>query len=198
MGRVGAPARLAVAAALLWIAGNAGAAPADYVIDPEHVTVAFLVPHIGYAKVLGQFREVEGKFSFDEETAQLTGVEVTVAAGSVFTNHDERDEHLRSDDFLNARRFPTLRFTATGARAVGEREFAVDGELELLGVRRPLTLTATWNKSDKYPIGRNAYVMGISARGTVKRSEFGMSYGVDNGWVGDAVEILIEFEARRQ
>ena len=70
-------------------------------------------------------------------------------------------------------------------------------ELTLLGTTRPLTLEATLNKSAVYPIGDRAEVMGVSARGALKRSEFGMTYGVEGGLVGDDVEIIIEIEARR-
>jgi polyisoprenoid-binding protein YceI len=70
--------------------------------------------------------------------------------------------------------------------------------LTLIGLTRPLTLTATWNKSGDYPIGRNAYAIGVSARGVLAREDFGMDYALDNGWVGNEVEILIEFEALRQ
>ena len=183
---------------LMLCAASVRAEPAEYRIDPEHVTVAFLSAHIGYAKVLGQFLEVEGSYVFDEQTGALSDVEVVVNTASVFSNHDDRDDHLRSGDFLNSRRNPQMTFTAqTGART-SQRTFEITGQLDLLGVARPLTLRATWNKSAEYPFGGSPYVMGVSARGAVKRSEFGMTYGVDDDLVGDDVEIIIEFEARRQ
>jgi polyisoprenoid-binding protein YceI len=186
----------AVAAALL--AGLAARAePARYELDPEHTTVAFLVSHAGYASVLGYFGDVQGSFAFDEAAGQLADVAVTVETASVSTHHEDRDEHLRSRDFLDSRKFPEMRFTAAGARRTGERTFEIDGELELNGRTAPLTLTATWNKSADYPFG-NAYVIGVSARGRFARSAFGMSYGVENGFVGDEVEVIVEFEARRQ
>ncbi len=69
---------------------------------------------------------------------------------------------------------------------------------ELRGVVKPLILLATLNKSAAYPIGDKAHVMGVSVRGALKRSDFGMTYSVENGWVGDTVELIIELEARRQ
>jgi polyisoprenoid-binding protein YceI len=90
-----------------------------------------------------------------------------------------------------------MTFTAASARRTGEHAFVVSGELELLGMRRPLMLEATVNKTAPYPIGARAEVMGVSLRGTLKRSEFGMTYGVADGLVGDEVEILVEIEARR-
>jgi polyisoprenoid-binding protein YceI len=190
--------RLAFAALISTLAAIAAAEPADYELDPEHLVTAFLVEHIGYAKVLGQFLEVEGSYRFDEATGELSNVDIVVATSSVSTHHDERDVHLRSDDFLDANAFPQMRFTAVTARRTGERTYEVAGELELRGQSRPLTLIATWNKSEAYPFGGSPYVMGVSARGTLKRSAFGMSYAVDNGWVGDDVEIIVEFEARRR
>ena len=105
---------------------------------------------------------------------------------------------VRSDDFLDVRSFSEMTFMANGARRVSDRVFEIEGELTLLGVTRPLTLTATWNKSGDYPIGRNAYAMGVSARGVLQRADFGMDYAVDNGWVGNDVEIVIEIEAQRR
>lgn len=178
--------------------GQSMAEPASYEIDDEHAVVAFMVEHIGFARVLGSFSDVEGTYTFDESTGMLSDVRVTVGTASVSSRHEERDEHLRSDDFLDADAFPEMTFTAAAARRTGDREFEVSGELTLLGVTRPLTLSATWNKSGDYPIGRNAYAMGVSARGVLQRSEFGMDYAVDNGWVGNDVEIIIEFEAQRR
>lgn len=188
-----------VAAAITMAAASAAAAePALYEIDPEHAAVGFLVEHVGYAKVLGRFREIEGSYRFDEETGELTDVSVTVQTDSVFTDHDDRDDHLTGGDFLDSGRYEAMTFTARGATRTGENRFEVRGELDLLGVTRPLSLDATWNKSARYPFGHKEYTMGVSARGRLKRSEFGMDYAVANGLVGDEVELIIEFEALRQ
>jgi polyisoprenoid-binding protein YceI len=179
------------------------AEPARYEIDPEHMSIGFLVDHIGYARILGLFRKAQGSYTFDEQTGELTALKVTVDTASVFSNHKKRDEHLRSADFLNSKEFPTMLFTAQSARRSDENTFLIAGELTLLGKTRPLTLQTTWNKSAEYPfggslLGGKPYVMGVSARGRFLRSSYGMSYAVDNGWVGDEVELIIEFEARRQ
>ena len=174
------------------------AEPARYELDPEHLTISFLVEHLGYAKVLGLFREMRGSYIFDEQTGELSDVLIVVETNSVFTDHERRDAHLRSGDFLNSRRFPRMTFAATHAQRTGEKTFVVQGSLELLGITRPLVLRASWNKSGEYPIDNDQYVMGVSVRGSLQRSDFGMNYAVENGWVGDTVEILIEFEARRR
>ena len=194
-----APAvRTLCAAFLLTLAAaSARAEPARYELDPEHLTVGFLVDHIGYAKVLGLFRAARGSYSFDEATAALSQVRIEIDTQSVFSNYAKRDQHLKSADFLNSAEFPRMVFTAAGAKRTGERTFEIAGQLELLGRSQPLTLNATWNKSGTSPIDKY-YIMGVSARGSFKRSAYGMRYGVDNGWVGDEVALIIEFEARRK
>ena len=191
--------RLLLALAFALFAGAAHAQPARYEIDPEHFSVGFLVHHIGYAKVLGLFEKASGRYTFDETTGALSDVRIVIEAASVFTAHRRRDQHLRSADFLNASEYPQIVYTAAAARRTGERTFEVDGQLQLLGRTQPVQLRATWNKSGPYELpGARAYVMGVSARGVFKRSAFGMNYAVDNGWVGDEVELILEFEARRQ
>ena len=126
---------------------------------------------------------------------------IEVDTASVFSNQRKRDDHLKGPDFLNSGEFPRMVFTADSARRTGERSFEITGQLELLGKTQPLTLQATWNKSAESPLGglgRKPYVMGVSARGSFKRSAYGMNYAVANGWVGDEVALIIEFEAVRQ
>jgi len=193
--RLVVPGLLAMAA--FAAAPSTQAAPMRYQLDPDHISMGFLVEHLGYAKVLGMFRAVRGSYSFDEETGALSDVRIEVDTRSVFTSHAKRDQHLMSADFLNANEFPRMVFTAASARKTGDRSFEIPGQLELLGRSQPLTLTATWNKSGISPLDKT-YVMGVSARGSFKRSSYGMNYGVGNGWVGDEVPLIIEFEAKRQ
>ena len=176
---------------------QAQAEPREFEIDPEHLTIAFLVHHIGYANTLGQFLEAEGSFRYDEATKSLSDLEVTIEADSVFSNHKKRDKHVRGRDFLNVDKHPEIIFVGTGAKASSDSSGTVTGNLTILGVTKPVSLAVTLNKSGQYPFGDN-YVLGISARTTIKRSDFGMTYSVDNGWVGDEVEVIIELEAIRQ
>jgi polyisoprenoid-binding protein YceI len=191
--------RWLAAACLLAAQGAAFAQPARYEIDPEHFSVGFLVDHIGYAKVLGMFRNANGAYSFDEATGALSDVRIVIDAKSVFTNQRKRDQHLNSADFLNSGEFPEIVFKGAKAKRTGERTFVVEGQLDLIGKTQPVTLNVTWNKSGQYELpGAKAYAMGVSARGSFKRSAFGMNYAVANGWVGDTVELILEFEARRK
>jgi polyisoprenoid-binding protein YceI len=192
------PTRLVAVIVLVLGSVPAIAEPARYELDPAHTTVAFLVEHAGYAKTLGQFARASGGYTFDDASGTLSSLRVVVATDSVDTHHEARDRHLRSADFLDTAKHKEMTFAASTARRTGDHTFAVTGELTLLGRTRPLTLEATVNKSEPYPFGDRADVMGVSARATLKRSDFGMTYGVADDLVGDDVEIIIELEARRQ
>ena len=135
---------LALCAQLL-AAAPAHAQAAKYELDPDHITIAFLVDHIGYAKVLGLFRSARGSYRFDEAPATLSDVRIEVETASVFSNQRKRDEHLKGPDFLNSGEFPRMVFTASSAKRTSERNFEISGQLELLGKSQPLTLQATWN-----------------------------------------------------
>jgi polyisoprenoid-binding protein YceI len=181
-----------------WTASTpVSAAPAHYRLDLEHLSIAFLVRNIGYADVLGQFLKVEGSFVFDEEVRTVSDIRVSIDAASVFSNHRARDEHVRKPEFLDAAQFPTIQFIGTRAEAVGPHSGKVTGDLTIRGITRPVTLDVTLNKTGLYPYVDN-YVAGISARTIIRRSEFGMTYAVENGWVGDEVQVIIELEAIRE
>ncbi|WP_208985377.1 MULTISPECIES: YceI family protein [unclassified Stappia] len=194
------PARIAacaVAFAALTAALPARAEPRTYVIDPSHFSIVFNAMHIGYAPTWGLFLKGEGSFTYDENTRELSDLSVAIETASVFSNDERRDGHLRSDDFLSADAHPRITFRMTDARAETEATGTVIGDLTLRGVTRPVTLNVTLNKIGPYPFG-DTHVVGISARTVLRRSDFGMIYAVENGLVGDEVDIRIDLEAVRQ
>lgn len=176
---------------------DALAAPEEYKLDPRHTYVIFKVEHLGYNQAIGRFNEVEGSFVFDEEKPSVSDLNVTIAAASVDTNHEERDKHLRGGDFLDVENHPEITFEMTGSEQTDERTGKITGDLTILDTTREVTLDVTWNASKPYPIGDN-YVTGVSASTSINRSDFGMNYGVENDMVGDKVDIQIELEAIRQ
>jgi polyisoprenoid-binding protein YceI len=176
----------------------ARAAPERYQIDPNHMAIAFLVSHVGFAKTLGQFTRAEGSFVFDPEKPAVSDIAVIIDAASINTQHEERDRHLRAKDFLWVEEHPQITFRGTSAEQTGPRTGRVAGDLTIRGVTQPVMLDVVWNKSGQYPFGDMHYAIGISARGKIKRSDFGMTYAVEGGMVGDEVEIILEFEGVRQ
>jgi polyisoprenoid-binding protein YceI len=186
--------------ALLLICGNgANAEPADWRIDPEHFSISFAADHVGFQQQLGLFLEAEGSFRYDIETRQLSSGRVEIQADSVFSNHRRRDNHLRSDDFLNARRHPLIVFEVSAYTPGSTGNSGVlTGDLTLLGITQPAELEVTINKQARYPFGHRRETLGISARTTILRSRWGMDYGIADNLVGDEVTLRFEFEALQQ
>lgn len=174
------------------------AAPQRYTLDPEHTTVAFLVEHVGYAKTLGHFQDVSGSFTFDDETQQVSDVTIIAKTDSVQTNHEARDKHLRSKDFLDVKQHPEMTFTADGTTLQADGSADLTGNLQLLSETRPLVLSVSLNKAEKYPFGHKKFTLGVSGRGALQRSDYGMNYGVANALVGDTVDLIIEIEANQE
>src|SRR3546814_10546119 len=149
-------------------------------IDPEHTTAVFMVNHLGYSNMIGRFNEVSGSFTFDENAPEAASVTLKVATDSVDTNHQRRDDHLRSPDFFNVQEFPEMTFESTKVETTGDRTGRVTGDLTLLGVTRPVTLDVTFNKVAPHPLPPYDEVLtaGFSVRGSIRRSEFGMKYAL--------------------
>ena len=170
-----------------------------YIIDKSHFSIGFLVEHVGYAKTLGMFRDIDGSYIHDVKNKKINDINIVINTDSVFTNDEKRDEHLKSPDFLHVDKYPEMVFKATDIK-INNDETIINGNLTLLGITRPLVLTGRINKIGKYPFGGiiKPYVMGISAKGTIKRSDHAMMYAIKDNLVGDEIELIIEFEARRQ
>jgi len=180
--------RALIFAAALLAAGAAQAEPVRYVLDPAHTQVAFSIDRLGFTHVLGQFESVEGELILDEANPAASSVRATIQTASLDAGNELRDEHVRSDRWLNAAAFPTIEFRSTQVRLLGDTRAEVTGELTLLGQTHPVTLDVTLNKIDDGPNGRrNA---GFSATGALLRSQWGFSRGVPN--IGDEVRIRIE------
>jgi len=171
------------------------AEPQRFVVDDEHFSMTFEVMHIGYAPVIGMFRDVEGQFEYDDETNDIRSGSLTFQSESVFTNHEKRDEHLRKPDFLDSSNHPEVTFSVSSFESTGDNTGTVTGDLTMLGQTRPVDVAVTLNKSADYPIGHKDYTLGITAEATIKRSEWGMTYGLDPALVGDEVKLRFGFEA---
>jgi polyisoprenoid-binding protein YceI len=174
------------------------AEPTNFKVDDEHFSMVFEIMHIGYAPVMGMFREIEGEFVYDEETRELSSGKLIFKSNSVFTNHKKRDEHVTNKDFLHSSRHPDIVFTVTAFNTTGDNTGQVTGDLAMLGQTNPVVLDVTLNKSAVYPFGHEEYTLGISAETSLKRSEWGMTYGLDGDMVGDEVTLRFGFEAIKQ
>lgn len=182
------------------------AAPQSYSIDPVHSFPNFAISHFGMSVIHGRFDRMSGKIVLD--TAARTGsLEVKIDTASVTTGdarHEagswaaknygprSRDEHLRTADFFNTAEFPEMVYKSTRFNFNGEALESVEGTLTLLGVTRPVKLAVTVFKCGPNPFNKKP-MCGAYAEGTVKRSDFGMKFGVPA--IGDEVKLAIGVEA---
>lgn len=171
----------------------ANAEPVTFDLDPAHTTVVFWVDHIGYARTLGWFTDVSGSFVYDSEAQTVSDISVVIDPASVFTNDDARDGHVRNQDFLHVSEHPEIVFSAEGGEVKSKTEGVIPGALTLLGQTKPIDVAVTLNKDGVYPFGHQKRTVGVSAKASLLRSEFGMDYAL-GGIVGDEVTIEIEVE----
>ena len=181
-----------VAAVLVSLAASLPAAAADsYTVDPGHTYPGFEINHLGFSTMRGTFDTSSGKVTLDP-AGNGGSIEITIDAASIDTGHAKRDEHLRSEEFFNVARFPTLTYKANRLKYDGDKLVGADGELTLLGVTRPVSLTVTSFNCGTHPINKKP-ACGANATASIKRSDFGMTTYVPA--VGDEVKISIEVEA---
>jgi polyisoprenoid-binding protein YceI len=184
--------RTVVAAAVLAVfALPASAAPEVYTIDARHTFPAFEVSHFGMSLQRGRFNKTSGKITVDRE-ARTGSVEVTIDAASVNTGEPKLEEHLKAADFFNAATHPNITFKGTKFNFDGDKVKSVDGELTMLGVTRPVTLTAQHFNCGNHPMNKKA-MCGAEFTTTIKRTEWGMKYAVPA--VADDVMLRINVEA---
>lgn len=182
---------MAVAAlALLATPGTSMAAPATFNVDGGHSAVIFRVKHFGAGLFIGRFNKVKGQVKWGKNAKS---VKIKVAAGSIDTNNKRRDKHLRSPDFFNSKRFRFISFKGNKVKKLGKGVFAITGNLRFLGKNKQRTIKFRVTGLKKDPYGNLR--MGAIATFRVKRSNFGMTYGVKNGAIGDIVTITIAIEA---
>ena len=166
-----------------------------WAIDPIHSDVSFTVRHMMVSKVRGRFSKFEGTIRLGDDFAD-SSVEASIDMGSIDTNNEQRDNHIRSADFFDVGTHPTWTFNSTAVR-VDDGDFFLDGELTIKGVTRPVTLALEISG-----FGPDAYGgtrAGFSATNTINRNDFGVdiSMPLDGGGVvvGEKVTITLEIEA---
>jgi polyisoprenoid-binding protein YceI len=172
-----------------------GLVAGTWTIDPSHSEVSFSVRHLMVSKVRGTFTTFEGAITVGENPLD-SAVQVSIDVDSIDTRDVNRDTHLRSADFFEVEKFPTMNYQSTGVRVEGDR-FALDGELSLHGVTKPVSLALEFNGVAGDPWGGTR--AGFSAQTEISRNDFGVdiSMPLDGGGVvvGDKIKVYLEVEA---
>lgn len=168
-----------------------------YVIDTEgrHYYAGFQISHLGFSTMHGRFDTVSGTINYDETNPANSHVSVKVDVASINTNMEQRDAHLKSPDFFNAEEFSEITFVSTKLVKTGEKTGKMTGDLTMMGVTKSITLDTTLINVGANPFS-DAPTAAWSARGTIKRSDFGSKYGAPA--IGDEVTLIIDIEALKQ
>ena len=183
----------------LGLASTALAEMSKWRVDYDHSTVGFQVVHMVVSKTNGKFTEYSGVVEMDPDAKEFKTIEAVIQTASVTTDHQKRDDHLRSPDFFDSKAFPTMTYKMTSYTKAGDGYTAL-GNLTLLGVTKEITLVGTFNGVAQDPWGNTR--AGFTAEGTINRKDFGMKFSklLDNGglMVGDEVKIKLEIEVIKE
>lgn len=169
-----------------------------YAFDREHTAIAFSWTHLGLSRQSGRVMSFEGTIDFDPEKPEEGKVDVTMQVASLWTGVAKLDEHLKSADYFDAVKHPTITFKSTGIRKTGEKTGEVSGDLTIMGTTKPVTLAVTWNFTGEHPLSKfnpvykDRFVSGFSAVARVNRSDWGVNRAVP--LVSDEIQITIETE----
>jgi polyisoprenoid-binding protein YceI len=190
---------IATAAALATVVllSSASAAPVTFELDPAHTHIGFQIRHL-VSKVYGQFNQFAGTLIYDAEKPTASSVEVTIQTATIDTNNDKRDGHLKSADFFDAEKFPTITFKSKSV-AVDGQKLTLNGDLTMHGITKPVTLNGEIGGVIGDPGKRMA---GFSVTGTIDRKAFDITWNrtldQDNTLLGEDVAIQIDVEANEK
>lgn len=165
-----------------------------YTLDAAHSRLGFVARHAMVTKVRGAFNDFEGTFAIDGANPAASTVSVAAKVASIDTRNEQRDGHLRTNDFLDAESFPEITFTSTTVAHTGGNDFEVTGELTVKGVTKTVTLPLEFQGSAKDPYGNLR--VGFEGSTQIVRSDFGVNFNaaLETGGVLVSDKITLEFE----
>ena len=172
-------------------AATAATPPTTWVVDPVHSTVIFRIQHLGAGMFYGRFNQPTGTVRWNGEGSDCPEFDITIPIDNVDSANDNLDGHLKSADFFNAKEFPQMTFRSTSCRPERDSSWRVTGDLTMLGTTRPITTTLDLTGLADKGRGQRA---GFEGWFDIKRTDFGMNWGVDRGSLGDEVRIIVALE----
>lgn len=169
-----------------------------WTLDPAHTVIGFSVKHLMAAKVRGSFKAFDGSIEMGE-TPEESSVTVSIDAASIDTGVEDRDNHLRSPDFLEVEQHPTITFRSTKVERVEGERYRMEGELTIRGVTKPVTLDVTYLGMMADPWGNEKAMFNATTR--IDREDWGLTWNQAleaGGWlVGKQIDIELEVQAQR-
>ena len=165
-----------------------------YTLDPTHTRIGFVARHAMVTKVRGSFNEFEGTAVIDGANPANSSVRVTIDAASIDTRNAQRDEHLRTNDFLALEQYPQITFLSTGIRQAGDTTFEVTGDLTIKDVTNRITVPFEFEGASQDPFGNQR--IGFDGSVTISRKDYGITWNaaLETGGVLVSDKIVLEFE----
>ncbi|MFD8150510.1 MULTISPECIES: YceI family protein [unclassified Streptomyces] len=166
----------------------------DYVLDPAHTRIGFVARHAMVTKVRGAFHEFEGTAHLDGADPTRSSGEVVIKAQSIDTGVEQRDQHLRTNDFLDAPNHPDIVFRTTRVEKLSDAEYRVTGDLTIKDVTKPVTIDFEYTGNAVDPFGNLR--VGLEGSVTISRKEFGVTWNaaLEGGGVLVGDKIVLEFD----
>jgi polyisoprenoid-binding protein YceI len=166
----------------------------DYTLDPAHSRIGFVARHAMVTKVRGSFNEFEGTATLDGANPANSRAQVTISAASIDTRNAQRDEHLRSNDFLAMDEHKQITFVSTGVRLLDETTFELTGDLTIRGVTNSITIPFTFEGAAQDPFGNKR--AGFEGSVTISRKDYGITWNaaLETGGVLVSEKVTLEFE----
>jgi polyisoprenoid-binding protein YceI len=165
-----------------------------YTLDPTHTRIGFVARHAMVTKVRGAFNEFEGSAVLDGENPEKSSAKVVIKAASIDTRNEQRDQHLRTNDFLDPETYPEITFVSTGVTVVDENNYELAGDLTVKGVTKSVTIPFAFEGAAKDPFGNTR--VGFEGSVTINRKDFGITWNaaLETGGVLVSDKITLEFE----
>ncbi len=181
--------------------GSSAAQMATYRFDKDYTAINFSWSHLGLSRQSARLTNLDGRVQFDPMTPELSTIDVTMKAASIWTGVPEFDQIIKSSDYFNVAQFPLISFRSKEVRRTSDKTGQVAGDLTIKGITRPVTLNVVWNFAGEHPLAkvnpnyRDVQVAGFSATAVLRRSDWDMSLAIP--LVSDEVRLSIETELLR-
>jgi polyisoprenoid-binding protein YceI len=168
----------------------------DYIIDTKgmHASIQFKIKHLGFSWLTGRVEDLGGGFSYDKRQLENSSIEVTVQTASINSNHAERDKRLRGKKYLDVKTYPEATFVSQSFTPLGEGLFALQGELTLHGVTRPISMQVQHIGEGRDPWGK--FRRGFEGRFEITLADYGITTSL--GKHARTMELIINLEGIRQ
>ena len=175
---------------------TAAAYAQTWTVDKAHAKIGFNITHLSLSEVEGQFRNFDASITSSKADFSDAVFTFTAQTASVFTDNDKRDEHLKSPDFFDATKNPTITFTSTSFKKTTGKSFKLTGNLTMHGVTKTVTFNGTYSGPAEHPMSKKM-TAGFKITGKVKRTDFGISKDTPSAMLSDEVEITANGEFQK-